>query len=345
MRINPQVQYDFQDVLIRPMNSGMSSRNSVDLVRDFKFPGGAEWSGVPIMVSNMDAVGTLGMAEEMYKHGIITILHKFYSPVELIEYFESSNHYPRFYGCLGYSIGTSQKDLDDLDSIWNTYGFEFFNHFKFIVVDVANGYMNQFVESVRNIRKRFPDHVLVAGNVVTHEQTHVLIGEGADIVKVGIGSGSVCRTRMVTGVGRPQLSAVDDCADYAHQLRGFVCSDGGIQNIGDFSKAFVAGADFVMAGNIFAPYSTKFYYNPFEQKRVVTLRGMASEEAMIDHYGEIPSYRTPEGVSVKIDWKGPPSKIVHDILGGLRSAGTYIGADRIKDFPKKGSFYIVNRIH
>jgi GMP reductase len=192
--------------------------------------------------------------------------------------------------------------------------------------------------------------------------TQQLILSGADIVKVGIGPGSVCTTRIKTGVGYPQLSAVMECADAAHGLGGLVMADGGCTCPGDVAKAFAAGADFVMLGGMLAGHDqgggqviTKvFQTNELEVtmdgeqfkrefKQFVQFYGMSSKAANEKHFGGLKDYRAAEGKEVLITYKGNVSGTVQDILGGLRSACTYVGASQLKHLSKCATFVRVNR--
>lgn len=364
-KIVNELKLDFDDVLIRPKRSTLNSRSEVDLLRTFKFAHSTrELTCVPIMVANMDTVGTIDMAFSLIDHKAITCLHKHYNTDTLINFYcdNGSNKNLVFY-----STGTSKKDMEKLENTFNIIkrsGGEFPN----VCLDVANGYTEQFVKTAAHIRKLFPEIVIMAGNVVTPEMVEELIIHGkVDIVKVGIGSGSVCTTRLKTGVGYPQLSAVMECADAAHGLGGHICSDGGCKVVGDICKAFGGNSDFVMLGSMFAgcdecegewqyEYKAglpeKNFWQSFDpgyntEKRKVSLKyyGMSSKDAMDKHHNGVAEYRTAEGKCVTVPYKGPASKIIQDIYGGLRSASTYIGANKIKDFGKKTTFIQVNNTH
>ena len=209
-----------------------------------------------------------------------------------------------------------------------------------ICVDVANGYMSRLVYFCKKIRELVPDCILIAGNVVSREMTEELILNGkVDIVKVGIGSGSVCTTRLQTGVGMPQLSAIMECADAAHGCGGHIISDGGITCPGDASKAFGAGADFVMIGSMLAGHEESggelIEENEVKYK---IFYGMSSDTAMNKHYGGVNNYRSSEGKTVKIKYKGSVKLTIHDLLGGIRSTCTYVNAKKLKDLSKCTTF-------
>ena len=181
----------------------------------------------------------------------------------------------------------------------------------------------------------------MAGNVVTGEMTEQLILSGADIVKVGIGPGSVCTTRKKTGVGYPQLSAVMECADAAHGLSGHIISDGGCTMPGDFSKAFGAGADFVMAGGMFSGHDESGGETVTDSdtgRKYKEFYGMSSAHAMTKHSGGVADYRASEGKYVLVPYRGPVSGTVRTILGGVRSSCTYVGARKLKELSKRTTF-------
>ena len=214
-----------------------------------------------------------------------------------------------------------------------------------ICIDVANGYREVFLDFVRRVRKEFPDRIVIAGNVATREMTEALILAGADIVKVGIGPGSVCTTRKVAGVGYPQLSAIAECADAAHGLLGHVMADGGCSSPGDVAKAFAAGADFVMLGGMFAGHdeSGGELIENGDGRMYKSFYGMSSAKAMESHYGEVAKHRAPEGKEVRVPYRGALETTVQSVLGGLRSACSYVGARRIKDLPKCATFIRVSQ--
>jgi GMP reductase len=367
-KIINEIKLDFDNVLIRPKRSTLNSRSEVCLNRNFNFKySPRELLCVPIMVANMDTVGTFNMAESLCKHQTITCLHKHYKVNEYVAFYTDPSIVNK--DLVFYSVGTGQKDLEKLTEVFNQ--IRKFNYpLPNICIDVANGYTEQFVKIISNIRKLYEEIIIMAGNVVTPEMTEELIIHGkVDIVKVGIGSGSVCTTRLKTGVGYPQLSAVMECTDAAHGLGGHVCSDGGCKVVGDICKAFGGNADFVMLGSIFAGTDecegewkyeylveagscSPGFWQPVDPendniKRKISLKyyGMSSLDAMNKHHNGVAKYRTAEGKSVTVAYKGPAEYIISDICGGLRSACTYIGADKIKDFGKKTTFILVNDTH
>ena len=358
-KIINETKLDFDDVLIRPKRSTLKSRSEVELVRSFRFAHSPrELNCVPIIAANMDTVGTINMGKSLSSLGAITCLHKHYDEDSLINIFVKPTD------LIWYSTGTSKKDIEKLERVFNTIQ-KSNGYLPNVCLDVANGYTEQFVKTAAHIRKLFPEIVLMAGNVVTQEMVEELIIHGkVDIVKVGIGSGSVCTTRLKTGVGYPQLSAIMECTDAAHGLGGHICSDGGCKVVGDVCKAFGANSDFVMLGSMFAGcdecegewlYEYKMRsggWQPFNPggdhpKRKVSLKyyGMSSKDAMNKHHNGVADYRTAEGKSVIVPYKGLAVDTLLDIYGGLRSACTYIGANKIKDFGKKTTFIQVNNTH
>ncbi|OUM70056.1 hypothetical protein PIROE2DRAFT_2016 [Piromyces sp. E2] len=287
MRIETDVKLDFKDVLIRPKRSTLKSRSEVSLTKTYTFRNCKKtWTGVPIMAANMDTTGTFTVAEVLSKNTMMTVIAKHNEP----ESFDAVT--PEMAQYVSFSTGTSDKDFERLQRC-----VEKRPDIPFICIDVANGYSEHFVEFVKKTRKRFPNHILIAGNVVTGEMVEELILSGADIVKVGIGPGSVCTTRKQTGVGYPQLSAVIECADSAHGLGGHIISDGGCTVPGDVAKAFGAGADFVMLGGMLAGHD-ECAGDVLEEdngEKYKIFYGMSSETAMRKYSGGVAEYRSSEG--------------------------------------------------
>ena len=360
MRIDQDVKLDYKDVLIRPKRSTLGSRKEVDLERKFTFRNYApdfpeniedyHYRGVPIMAANMDGVGTFAIADKLAEGGLFTCLVKTYGIEELVNYFnagilERTNN-------VAYSMGITDKDFNKFQ---NVYGAVDSGCIKYVCVDVANGYSERFAEFIRKLRNTYPHIVIIAGNVVTGEMTEELILAGADIVKVGIGPGSVCTTRIQTGVGYPQLSAVIECADAAHGLGGHIIADGGCTCPGDVAKAFAAGADFVMLGGMLAGHDEgggevieKFYETNqledlhgervIERKQFVQFYGMSSDAANTKHFGGLKDYRSSEGREVLVPYRGSVGITIQDLLGGIRSTCTYAGAMKLKQLSKCTTF-------
>ncbi|CAG0881266.1 unnamed protein product [Cyprideis torosa] len=336
-RIDSDVKLDFKDVLLRPKRSTLRSRADVDLLRKITFRNSKQTvEGVPIIAANMDTVGTFEMAVALGRQRLFTAIHKHYSIDEWVT-FASNN--PDIIPHVAASSGTGDTDFEKLSSILTAIP-----DVKIICLDVANGYSEVFVETVRKVRRTYPDHTIMAGNVVTGEMVEELILSGADIVKVGIGPGSVCTTRKKTGVGYPQLSAVIECADAAHGLGGHIISDGGCTCPGDVAKAFGAGADFVMVGGMLAGHDQSGgEVIEKDGKKLKLFYGMASAVAMRKHHGKVAEYRASEGKAVEIPYRGDVTETVLDILGGLRSACTYTGAAKLKELPKRTTFIRVTQ--
>jgi GMP reductase len=333
MRIEDEVKLDFKDVLIRPKRSTLSSRKEVSLDRTYRFKHSRQdWTGVPIIAANMDGVGTFKMAKVLQEHKMFTCAVKNYNPSEWLEHINYLNEEH-----IAISTGTGDKAFEILK-----INLAVLPSIKFICIDVANGYSEQFGDFVQRVREAYSSHTIIAGNVVTADMTQELILRGADIVKVGIGPGSVCTTRIQTGVGYPQLSAIIECADAAHGLGGHIVADGGCTCPGDVAKAFGAGADFVMLGGMLAGHD-EGGGTPNPTDNTVTFYGMSSDTAMNKHSGGVAEYRSSEGRTVTIPYRGPVKNTVLDLLGGLRSTCTYVGAPTLKQLSKCTTFIKVNR--
>ncbi|KEY18046.1 GMP reductase [Kaistella antarctica] len=333
MRIETELKLGFKDVMIRPKRSTLKSRSQVSLERNFTFRNSQkEWTGVPIIAANMDTVGTFEMAEALSKHQIITAIHKHYTIEEWSGFLKDQPD--SIYNYIALSTGIGKEDEGKIQKIVEAHP-----KINFLCIDVANGYSEHFVGFVRKMRKIFPDKTIIAGNVVTGEMVEELILSGADIVKVGIGPGSVCTTRIKTGVGYPQLSAIIECADAAHGLGGHIISDGGCKIPGDVAKAFGGGADFVMLGGMFAGHDESGGEIVEENGEKFRLfYGMSSQTAMDKHSGGVAEYRSSEGKTVKVPYKGAVAVTVKDILGGVRSTCTYVGASQLRELSKRTTF-------
>jgi len=333
MRIEQDLKLGFKDVMIKPKRSTLKSRSEVSLKRHFKFLNSQkEWKGIPIMAANMDTVGTFEMAKSLAQHELFTTIHKHYSLKEWNEFLSSAPQ--SIYNFIGISTGTGAHDAEHLKQVLKAHP-----QLQFICIDVANGYSEYFADFVRQTRQAHSDKTIIAGNVVTGEMVEQLLLSGADIVKVGIGPGSVCTTRVKTGVGYPQLSAIIECADAAHGLGGQIISDGGCSTPGDVAKAFGAGADFVMLGGMFAGHTEsggELIVQHGEQFK--QFYGMSSATAMKKYVGGVANYRASEGKTVKVPYKGDVKETLQDILGGLRSTCTYVGASRLKELTKRTTF-------
>ena len=377
MRIEQDVKLDFKDVLIRPKRSTLGSRKEIELSRGFtfrnyeysghpKFQEDKHYRGIPIIASNMDGVGTMTMADTLAKQRIMTCLVKTYTVQQLVDYFdhEGTDKVPIGLRAdyVAMSIGITDQDHEKFRKVYEQCN----RLLKYVCIDVANGYSERFVDFVKKFRFNYPNIVIIAGNVVTGEMTEELILSGADIVKVGIGPGSVCTTRIQTGVGYPQLSAIIECADAAHGLGGHIIADGGCTSPGDIAKAFAGGADFVMCGGMLAGHDegggeiittehitskvkdinrgSPLFVEGSEAHRETELRksvqfyGMSSEAANNKHFGGLKDYRSSEGREVNVPYRGKVENTIQDILGGLRSTCTYVGAINLKQLSKCTTF-------
>jgi GMP reductase len=373
MRIEEDMKLDYKDVLVRPKRSTLGSRKEVDLQRGFTFRNYQgptvddyrHYRGVPIMASNMDGVGTFEMADTLAEQGMFTCLVKTYTSNDLIDFFNTDYFHTQFKrnrsDYVAMSIGITDDSWGKLQEV--TALCE--GNLKYVCIDVANGYSERFAQFVRKVRDAYPTLVIIAGNVVTGEMTEELILAGADIVKVGIGPGSVCTTRIQTGVGYPQLSAVIECADAAHGLGGHIIADGGCTCPGDVAKAFAAGADFVMLGGMLAGHNegggkvidkyyktsewrknvhtlegieTTTWEDAIDRKQFVAFYGMSSDAANTKHFGGLKDYRSSEGREVLVPYRGEVAATVQDLLGGLRSTCTYAGALRLKHLMRCTTF-------
>jgi GMP reductase len=334
MKIEDDIKLDFDDVLIKPKRSEAASRKEVCITRFFKFKYSPyAINKCPIIAANMDTTGSISMAKSLNRQTCLTALHKFHDR-EILSLVQIEDH------SWFYTLGIQDEDFEKLKNLgWKP---------MLICVDVANGYTQQFVKRCAEIREYSPFSIIMAGNVCTPEMVQELVINGrVDIVKIGIGPGSVCTTRLKTGCGYPQLSAIAECADVAHGLSAHICADGGIKNAGDVCKALGAGADFVMIGSLLSGTDEcdgEWFYNDSCQERQLKYHGMSSKEAQTLHHGKMDDYKSAEGIEIIVPNKGPAINIIKDIQGGIRSCCAYIGAKSIKDLAKCCTFIKVNRI-
>ncbi len=341
MRIETEVKLDFKDVLIRPKRSTLGTRSDVDISREFRFRhAGGEYAGIPIIAANMDSTGTFEMAKALDAFRMSTALHKHYAVDECVAFFTGLARKSAAF----YSLGIAKTDEDRFHRVMAGATVDGEPAIRYVCIDVANGYTESFVRFVARIREKYPQLVIMAGNVVTGEMTEELILSGADIVKVGIGPGSVCTTRKMTGVGYPQLSAILECADAAHGLEGHICADGGCATPGDIAKAFGGGADFVMLGGMFAGHDESGGdVVERDGQKYRRFYGMSSKPAMEKYAGGVADYRAAEGKEVLIPYRGPVAATAQEILGGVRSACTYVGARRLRELSKRTTFIRVSQ--
>uniref|UniRef100_A0A8C7IJR0 GMP reductase n=1 Tax=Oncorhynchus kisutch TaxID=8019 RepID=A0A8C7IJR0_ONCKI len=325
-RIENDIKLDFKDVLLRPKRSTLKSRSEVDLMRSYTFRNSkGSYRGIPIVAANMDTVGTFEMALALSKFTLFTAIHKHYSVDDWKEFATKNQECVQ---SVAVSTGTGEGDFDRLGEILAAVP-----QLQYICVDVANGYSEHFVHFVKDVRQKYPTQTIMAGNVVTGEMVEELILAGADIIKVGIGPGSVCTTRKKTGVGYPQLSAVIECADAAHGLGRRV-----------MVPRECAGADFVMLGGMLAGHSESGG-EVIEKngKKYKLFYGMSSDTAMKRHAGGVAEYRASEGKTVEVVYKGPVDVTIRDVLGGVRSTCTYVGAGKLKELSRRTTFIRVTQ--
>ena len=344
MLIEDDVKFDYSDVLIRPKRSTLTSRFDVEMERTYSFYHSQKnWTGVPIMASNMDTTGTFKMHNALSKHKMVTCIARHYNK-DYSNWADKEHELSKLrlmHSCV--MSGISKQELTELVHIAKMFPV------SFVGLDVANGYTKNFVDAVSRVRESLPDSTIIAGNVVTGDMTSELLMAGADIIKVGVGPGSVCTTRIKTGVGYPQLSAVIECADAAHAIGGHIIADGGCNSSGDIVKAFAAGADFVMIGGMLAGHDEcdgeLVFEDDVEEPVGMKFYGMASNTAMERHGHPNREYRGEEGKTVTVPYRGAVDHTVLDILGGIRSACTYVGAKRLKDLTKCATFVKVYNTH
>ncbi len=339
MRINYDAKLNFEDVLLQPKRSTLSSRKDVDMTRNFTFRNsGKQMNFLPIFASNMDGVGTFSMAKVLQEYKMMTVITKTTGIEEWRKAVGNGVRLQSVSVCTGTNVMWDKEAQD-----WKTMQevLKSFPDIKMITVDVANAYHQNMVDFIAKVRDQYPTKIIVAGNVVTPEMTEELIINGADVVKIGIGPGSVCTTRTMTGVGVPQFSAILDCADAANGVDGHIMADGGCVFPGDIAKAFGGGAHMVMIGGMLAGHDES------EQQVVdgkIEFYGMSSDRAREKHGKRKDGYRGNEGRLISLPYRGPVKGTVEDILGGVRSACTYIGARRLKDMPKCASFVTTNNV-
>ena len=343
MRINTEPKLNFEDVLLQPKRSTLSSRKDVDMTRKFTFRNSGVMNFTPIFASNMDGVGTFSMAKVLQEYNMMTVITKTTTPEQWKTAVGNGVRLQNVSVCTGTNkmFDNNAQDYKNMQEI-----LKMFPDVKMITVDVANAYHQNMVGFINKIRQEFPDKVIVAGNVVTPEMTEELIINGADVVKIGIGPGSVCTTRTMAGVGVPQFSAILECADAANGVDGHIMADGGCTEPGDIAKAFGGGAHMVMIGGMLAGHNES-EVPVIDGKR--EFYGMSSNRAREVHGQRKDGYKSNEGRLIELPDRGSVKETVEDILGGVRSACTYIGARRLKDMPKCATFVtthnVINRVY
>ena len=349
MRIIEEEQLDFDDLMLMPQHSDINSRKEVCIERTFKWLGNDNlqhsFTCIPLMAANMIGIGAPAMAKVLVRNKCICTLEKHYSFEALdklyseVADFEKTDNVEEgtYRNLLFPTIGIKEPFdvLKKLDEKW---------HINALVIDVPNAYIPKVIERVKEAAQLFPHAFLIAGNIVTSERAYTLLEAGCHAVKVNIGAGSCCLTRKLTNCGRPQASAVIDCANAAHNLHKYIISDGGCKNEGHIVTAFALGADFVMTGSMFMgcdEMETEIIER--NGKKFKIAMGSSSKRAQDLVFGGMSSYRASEGREVLVPCKGPLINTLSSIFGGLRSAGSYIGAHYLKDFNKHANFYKVSR--
>jgi len=338
-KIEDKKYFDYCDVLIKPKYSFLNSRKDVNLYREYKIRD-VEFSRIPIIISNMTSSGTFEMAHATEDYGIMTCFHKHYTAQQILNEQFNKFHF--------ISVGIQDQDITKLEIILDPL-FNSERHFG-ICIDVANGYMKQLFDFIGRVRKRFPKHVIMAGNCCTPDIIQDYVIADVDIVKVGIGTSSICRTREVAAIGVPQLSALLDCVEEADKYKIMICGDGGINTYADFSKCLGTGSDFAMSGSMFGGHKESagkiIYQNEKEYKQIY---GMSSETSMENYHGGMNEYRASEGRTILIPYKGEVKNTVKNILGGIRSCMTYTNTKNIIDLPNNVTFIpvseTINRKH
>lgn len=355
-KILNETKLDFDDVLIVPQRSTLTSRSEIQLERTFSFyHSPRKWTGVPVMCANMSFC-SFDMAKALAKHKMIACLHKYHSVDDLYNYFtEHAENIDYTF----VSIGYKKSDLNHLLELKNKL-----NKQPNICIDVPNGHMDVFVKYCKKVRDEFPESIILAGNVTNTSSTQeLIIYGGVDIVKVGVGGGSACTTRFQTGCGIPQLSTCLENSYVAHGLQngpkklGLICSDGGHKTVGDVCKALCAGADFLMLGGYFSgsepcegewefggDYS-KILGSEKKSKGRFTYYGMSTHHSQDLFEDGKKNYRASEGTKITVPYKGTLDQVTQELLGGIRSCCCYIGANNIKYMSKCGQFCRVNKIH
>jgi len=306
--------FTFDDVALVPQFNNVESRLNPDLTtwltKKVKID-------IPILAANMDTIISRELAQVMIDNGSLPIFHRF-SPAE--DRFNLVNSYPSFM-----SSGIKEDDLketrDIVEESPNLIG---------VVFDIAHGHDLRLMNAVESFKKDYPDLEIIAGNVCTGMAYQDLVNAGADAVKVGIGPGAVCTTRMVTGFGIPQFTAIQDCVKVAKKLRVPLIADGGIRNSRDIALALAAGASTVMIGGLFAATEEAAGNGRF--------RGQASEDFQLDYFGEVKKGTVAEGVDGSVEVRYSADELIANLLGGLRSAMTYGSSRNIEEFQRKAEF-------
>lgn len=321
----------FDDVLLVPGYNGIRSRQAVST--DVAL--GRIELKIPVMSANMDTITGTAMAKSMAQLGGLGILHRFMS----IEANVAAYREAREAGPVGVSIGVSGDSIERAEALVAAGA-------DILCVDVAHGHSKMVNQTVRHLREKFGDNIcIIAGNVATYAGADYLTAAGADVIKVGIGPGSVCTTRIKTGFGVPQLTAILDC----RKVDRPIIADGGIRTPGDAVKALAAGASCIMLGGMLAGTEetpgqrVEKVGHDGKKSYVKVFRGMASREAQEDYMGAMADWKTAEGISIEVPAKGSVTAVIGDVMGGIRSGMTYCGAKDLRDLQRKAQFMEVSR--
>jgi len=316
----------FDDILLIPSYNHYESRRLVDLSVTDK--SGKLTLALPVMSSNMDTVTESEMANFMSDKGGIGVLHRFMSIERNVLEFKNCR------ATTFVSVGCGDKEFERAIALRDA-GATFF------CIDVAHAHAKYVGRTLKRLREQLGDACIMAGNVATYAGADYLASCGADLIKVGIGGGSVCSTRVKTGFGVPMLSSIKECA----RVDRSIVADGGIKAPGDIVKAIAFGADFVMVGGMLAgtrptpgPVLTKE-----DGRQVKEYRGMASREAQDDFIGGMPEWKTAEGVAVEVPFRDDADAVMADIIGGMRSGLTYGGSDTIRELQRKLDYLVVSQ--
>jgi IMP dehydrogenase len=319
----------FDDVLLVPQYNGIRSRRQVTTTTRL----GSRTFAIPFVSSNMDTITAEAMARRMAELGGFGVLHRFQGVDDNVAMLKRAGD-P---ASVGVSIGLGKREMERAEALVEAGA-------EILCVDVAHAHFKVANRMVRDLRTKFGRSVLlIAGNVATYAGADYLAAAGADAIKVGIGPGSSCTTRVKTGFGVPQLTAILDCRKVDRAL----IADGGVRKPADAVKALAAGASFVMLGGLLAgtdetPGDVRVRTGADgRERRVKSFRGMASRAAQEEALGGMADWRTEEGVSVEVPSRGPVAEVVGDLVGGLRSGLTYAGAASLEELQRKAEFMVV----
>ncbi len=322
--------YTFDDVALVPQFNNVPSRTEPKLetwlTKNVKM-------SIPILASNMDSVISGELADVLIKEGSVPIFHRFTSLEQQKKWIK------KFKGKIFISTG-----LQKFEEMAKLLALEPLG----VCIDVAHGHSDRMIHLIEKIKKKFPNIEIIAGNACTAMAYHDLVNAGADAVKVGIGPGAVCTTRVVTGFGVPQFSAIQDCARVADKLRVPLIADGGIRSSRDVVLALAAGASSVMIGKLFAltqESAAKKRKAGKSKGLEAKYRGQASQDFQNDYYGGLKAKTVAEGVDLWGSVSGPASDLIDELLGGLRSGLTYGGARNIKELQRKAEFVQVTHAY